>query len=101
QCMGEGATEYVGETISGLGTNMLIAQPGSSRTFGPPNIGVPLFTTLDVEAIRRHARDVKLIVPVNMRVLRTVAGSNNHSVNVVGVSSEYFTIRQWDVSQGR
>jgi putative ABC transport system permease protein len=101
QSMGEGATAYVGEAISGMGSNMLIAAPGSSRTYGPPSIGVPLFTVADVEAIRRQARDVSHLAAANLRLLRVVAGSRHHSVNVGGVSPEYFQIRQWGVSRGR
>jgi len=101
QAMGQGATAYVGQTISGLGTNMLVAQPGATRTFGPPVIGVPLFTTSDVEALRHQVWDADQIAPSNARVLRTVAGSNNRNVNVNGVTPEYFVIRQWDVSAGR
>jgi putative ABC transport system permease protein len=101
QAMGEGASAYVGQAISGLGTNMLIAQPGAPRTFGPPMFGVPLFTTNDVEAIRRQAFDVAQVVPSNTRMLRTVAGSNNRNVSVNGVTAEYFYVRQWGVSLGR
>jgi putative ABC transport system permease protein len=101
QAMGEGATAYVGQTISGLGSNMLIAQPGARRTFGPPTLGTPLFTTSDVDAVQRQALDVARVVPSNQRTLRIVGGSGNRNVNVNGVSSEYFDIRQWGASLGR
>jgi len=101
QAMGEGASAYVGEAISGLGNNMLIAMPGAPRRFGPPSFGVPLFTTDDVEAVRRQAWDVARIVPTNTRMLRLVAGANNRNVSVNGVTSEYFDIRQWGVASGR
>lgn len=58
QSMGEGATAYVGEAISGLGSNMLIAVPGASRNFGQLTLGVPLFTVTDIEIIKRDAHDV-------------------------------------------
>jgi len=101
QAMGMGATAYVGEAISGLGTNMLIAAPGASRNYGPPAFGVPLFTLQDVEAIQRRARDIDRVSPVNTRLLRIVAGSNNRNVNTAGVTTEYFDIRQWRVVLGR
>lgn len=101
QAMGMGATAYVGEAISGLGTNMLIAIPGSSRNFGPPLFGVPLFTLSDVEALQRHAHDLDRVTPVNTRLLRVVAGSNNRNVNTTGVTPDYFVIRQWNVVLGR
>jgi putative ABC transport system permease protein len=101
QAMGEGATAYVGQAISGLGSNMLIAQPGARRTFGPPTLGAPLFTSNDVDAVRRQAWDVSKVVPSNQRMLRVVGGSSNRNVNVTGVTAEYFDIRQWGVSSGR
>jgi len=101
QSMGEGASAYVSDAIAGLGTNMLIAQPGAPRAFGPPTFGVPLFTTTDVEDITRQASDVGRIVPSNTRMLRTVAGSNNRNVSVSGVTADYFAVRQWDAAVGR
>jgi putative ABC transport system permease protein len=101
QAMGEGATAYVGQAISGLGSNMLIAVPGASKTFGPMTLGVPLFTIMDLEIIRRDAHAVGHIAAANMRMLRIVAGSNNRSTNVGGVTPEYFTVRDWGVSSGR
>jgi putative ABC transport system permease protein len=101
QSMGEGATAYVGEAISGLGSNMLVATPGGSRQMGPPSTGVPLFTLADVEAVRRQVRDVAQLSPSSSRMLRLVTGKNNRNVNTVGVTTDYFEIRQWGVSAGR
>ncbi|HZU85526.1 MAG TPA: ABC transporter permease [Polyangiaceae bacterium] len=101
QSMGRGATAYVGEAISGLGSNMLFAIPGAQRTFGPVSMGVPLFTAGDLDAIRAQARDVALVAAAGQRQLRVVHGGNNRSVNVGGVSPEYFEIRAWGVSAGR
>jgi putative ABC transport system permease protein len=101
QSMGEGATAYVGEAISGLGTNMLIVVPGAARGMGPPTAGAPLFTSSDLDAIRRQAHHVSHLAPVSSRMLRMVAGSRNRNVNVGGVTEEYFEIRQWGASEGR
>jgi putative ABC transport system permease protein len=101
QSMGSGATAYIGEAISGMGNNMLFAIPGASRSMGPVAMGVPLFTSGDVDAIKRQARDVALVVPINARMLRVVAGPNNRTVNVSGVTPEYFEVRQWGVAVGR
>jgi putative ABC transport system permease protein len=101
QAMGQGATAYVGEAISGLGSNMLVAEPGSPRMFNPHNMGIPMFTMADVEAIRRQVHDVKHLVPINTRSLRVIYASNNRNVNSAGVTGDYFAIRQWNVSTGR
>jgi putative ABC transport system permease protein len=99
--MGGGATAYIGESISGLGSNMLFIVPGITKGLNTATQGVPLFTSGDVQAIRRQARDVAHIAPVAVRPMRVVVGSNNRLTNAGGVSPEYFEIREWDVHSGR
>jgi putative ABC transport system permease protein len=102
QAMGEGATAYVGQAISGLGSNVLMVTPGaSSRNFGGAALGVPLFTAGDFDAILHQARDVSDLAAVDVRVLQVIAGSNNRTTNVVGATPGYVRIRQWVVSSGR
>ena len=101
QSMGRGATAYVGEAISGLGSNMLIVVPGTSRGMATMAQGVPLFTMADVEAIRRQAHDVAQITAAGQRMAPVVAGANNRSVSTAGVMPEYFSIRGWGATSGR
>jgi len=101
QSMGQGATAYVGNAISGLGSNMLIAVPGAAHGMGPMSLGVPLFEAHDLDAIRRDAPDLGHIAAVASRSLRAVAGSINHTTTVNGVTPGLFDIRAWSVSRGR
>ncbi len=102
QAMGAGATAYVAEAISGLGSNMLMVMPGaSSRHFGGAALGVPLFTPGDFEAIRRQGHDISNLAAVNVRQMQVIAGANNRSTSVAGVSPDYYSIRRWGVSEGR
>jgi putative ABC transport system permease protein len=101
QSMGRGATEYIGEAISGLGSNMLFLIPGATRGMGNMAQGVPLFTLADAEAIKRQAHNVAEVSPASQRMVRIVAGPNNRLVASGGVAPEYFSIRSWGVSQGR
>ncbi len=101
QAMGRGATAYVGEAISGLGSNMLIVIPGSVRGMQHSALGIPLFTTGDVEAVRRQAHDVGLVSAASSRNLRVVVASYNRTVNTSGVTPEYFEIRSWGTASGR
>jgi putative ABC transport system permease protein len=100
QAMGRGATAYVAEAIGGLGSNMLIAVPGATHGLSSM-IGVPLFTTADLEAIRRRAPAIDRLTPIHSRMMRVVAGTNNRITNVAGVSPEYFAIRNWGTARGR
>ena len=101
QMMGRGATAYVGDAISGLGSNMLFVMPGISKGMNTATQGVPLFTTGDIEAIRREARDVALVSAAGARPMRAVFGSRNRTTNAGGASPEYFQIREWGVISGR
>ena len=102
ESLGQGATAYIGDTISGMGSNMLMVVPGApSQRMGGGAAGAPLFTAGDLEALRRGARDIDLLSPVSQRPQRVVAGGLNRNTNVTGASPEYLQIRQWDVGQGR
>ena len=101
QSMGRGATAYVGDAISGLGSNMLIVIPGSVKGMQQSSLGVPLFTTGDIDAVRREAHDVELLSAVGSRISRAVVGPYNRSVTTSGVTPEYFEIRSWGVAEGR
>ena len=102
ESLGQGATAYISDTISGMGSNILMVVPGSPhRAMGPSTSGAPLFTQADVEALRRVAHAAKLVAPIASRPLRTVYGANNRSVSVSGVGVAYLEIRGWGVDGGR
>jgi chaperonin GroEL len=50
---------------------------------------------------RRHALDVDRSTPIQSRMIRAVAGSNNRITNVAGVEPDYFRIRNWGTVRGR
>ncbi len=101
EALGQGATAFVGDTISGMGSNILMVVPGAphQRMGGPSN--APLFVSADVEALRRGAHDLARLSPVSQRLLRTVAGALNRNTPVSGVGPEYLEIRSWSVTKGR
>ena len=102
EALGQGATGFIGATISGMGSNMLMVVPGSpSQRMGGGASGAALFTTGDLDALRRNTHDVGLLAPVNQQPLRVVAGGRNRNTTVTGASPEYLQIRQWGVAQGR
>jgi putative ABC transport system permease protein len=101
QSMGRGATAYVGDAISGLGSNMLIVIPGTAHGMQQSSLGVPLFTSGDLDAIRQQAHDVALVSAAGQRMTRAVVGPYNRTVNTAGVDPEYFDIRAWGVRTGR
>ncbi len=101
QSMGSGATAYIGDTISGMGTNMLLVMPGASKGMQQSSLGAPLFTAGDLAAIRSQAHDVASISATGNRITRIVAGPYNRTVNTSGVEPAYFVIRSWSAATGR
>jgi putative ABC transport system permease protein len=102
EALGQGATAFIADTISGMGSNMLMVVPGApSQRMGGGASGAPLFTHGDLEALRRGAHDVALVAAVNQRALRTVAGGLNRNTVVNGSTPEYLEIRGWGVVRGR
>jgi putative ABC transport system permease protein len=101
QSMGRGATAYIGDAISGLGSNMLIVVPGTAKGMQQSSLGVPLFTAADLEAVRRQAHDVALVSAAGSRPTRAVVGAYNRSITTSGVTPEYFEIRGWGAASGR
>jgi putative ABC transport system permease protein len=101
QAMGRGATAYVGDAISGLGSNMLIVLPGTARGMQHSALGAPLFTEGDLDAVRRQAHDVELVSAAGSRMMRAVRGPYNRQTTVSGVAPDYFRIRAWGTASGR
>ncbi len=101
QSMGAGATALVTGELSGMGSNMLMLVPGATQGMGGASLGAPLFTPDDVDAIRRECPAIKYVSIMNVRSVRVVAGDENRSTNVYGVSPVYFDIRQWYPAMGR
>ncbi|HEY6878607.1 MAG TPA: ABC transporter permease [Polyangiales bacterium] len=101
QAMGGGATAYIGEAISGLGSNMLIVIPGSVRGLQHSELGAPLFTADDLSALRRQAHDVGMISAAGNVIRRLVNGPYHRSTVVAGVQPVYFHIRGWPAGEGR
>lgn len=97
-----GASQRVEELISDLGTNLLIARPGS-RTFGGRRGGAgssPPFTERDVQAIRDQVYDVAAISGIVNASGAVVYGNKNWQTSIQGVHAAFHTARAWGVAEG-
>src|SRR5262245_39967307 len=101
--LGNGASASVTASISSLGRNLLILQPGARRGFGGggASLGAPPFSVEDAEAIAREVNGLRAVAPVAVRTEVVVAGNQNHSSQVMGTDNEYFAARDWSIAQGR
>ncbi len=100
--IGRGASASVEKQIRAMGDNMLLVfsgqvfSGGMYRGFG----GSGTLSLEDMEAIRREVTGVLAISPELRSTERYTAGGNNWYGSVLGVSPEYFKVRDWPLAAG-
>jgi len=101
--VGAGANERIAAQIASVGSNLLIVLPGSTTSGGlRSGFGsVPTLTMGDARAIARELPAVRAASPSVRTTAPVVAGNQNWSTIVQGVTPEFFDIREWGVSSGR
>jgi putative ABC transport system permease protein len=99
--LGQSATRSVTDSISAMGSNLLIVQPARSmRGAGGVRMSSPPFARDDVAEIERAIAGV-IAAPVVTTTQTLVFSHVNHSAQVLGTTSDYFAIRNWALSSGR
>jgi putative ABC transport system permease protein len=100
--IGNGAQAQIKSQISGLGTNLIVVTAGSVNTGGASQ-GAQSFNRLtvdDVDAIKREATLLAGVSPVIVTRTQVVGGSGNWRAEVNGVSTDFFSIRDWTTTSG-
>src|SRR5919198_4228705 len=102
--IGQGAQASVQAQIEGMGTNLLFISAGAQNVggvrSGAGDSGTNTLTVEDLEAIRREVPSVSMVSPqINARS-QLVAGNQNWSTSVQGVSEQFPYIRKWAVAGG-
>jgi putative ABC transport system permease protein len=100
--IGNGAQSQIKSQISGLGTNLIVVTAGSVNTGGASQ-GAQSFNRLtvdDVDAIKREATLLAGVSPVIVTRTQIVGGSGNWRAEVNGVSTDFFSIRDWATTSG-
>ncbi len=100
--IGGGVQKQVADSISGLGSNMLIVTAGSGRQggiFGGAGTGATL-TLEDADAIARLDNVVAAAPSVGVPG-QAVAGSANWATQTTGSTPAYFIVNDWQVVEGR
>ncbi|MFN4141934.1 ABC transporter permease [Aestuariivirga sp.] len=99
--LGSGASQKVQENLAKLGSNMLIARPGQS-TFGPGGGGDSrAFEERDVAALKSGLSGVRGVAPTAQKTVKTVFGALNYDTTVTGTTTDWFTVQDWVVEEGR
>jgi putative ABC transport system permease protein len=100
--VGNGAKAQVESQIASLGRNVIQIFSGSTTSTGIRTGwgGAGTLTIEDTEAIAREIPGVAGTSPEVRSVTQVVAENQNWSTQILGVSPEYFSIRQWAVVEG-
>jgi putative ABC transport system permease protein len=99
--VGRGTQSLVNQTISSMGSHLLVIFPGS-QTSGGVRFGAGAAQTLtisDAEAIT-SVPSIQRVAPLVMRSFQLAYGNSNWAAMVTGVTPDYFPLRSWDPQQG-
>ena len=100
--VGQGAQRSIANQINALGTNLLIVTPGSSSQGGVSQ-GAGTFnriTVEDAEKLKNEGTLFAAVSPVVMTRTQVIGGGNNWRTLINGVSTDFQTIRDWQVQSG-
>ncbi len=95
---GQGVQASVTEQLRGMGTNLLViyaGRPGAGDSFRSLTMG-------DAEALSdpEWLPDVALVAPELSQQATVVAGTEEATSQVLGVTPEYLTVRNWRLAAG-
>ena len=100
--VGQGAQQGIASQINALGTNLLIVTAGSSNQGGVSQ-GAAAFNRLtveDAEKLRREGMLFAGVTPVVNSRTQVIGGGTNWRTTINGVSTDFQTIRDWQVQSG-
>ncbi|MDZ4866355.1 MAG: ABC transporter permease [Alphaproteobacteria bacterium] len=98
--LGQGLTQQVTSGIAAMGRNLIMVMPSAPQRGGPGAAQLP-FKMSDAEAIRREISGIAAVAPTSSASVEVVYGSNSRAVSITGTTSDFLTIRDWPVAQGR
>ena len=100
---GQGAQAQVKEVFNSLGTNVLILSGGAQRSFGASG-GAGSRQSLtwdDIAALQSgEIPTIKYVVPTMSTRTQVASEESNWQTSVTGTISTWFTVRNWEATQG-
>ena len=100
--VGQGAQKSIANQINALGTNLLIVTAGATNTGGVSQ-GAQAFNRLTVDDADKLKREGTLfagVTPVVNTRTQVIGGGTNWRTMINGVSTDFQTIRDWQVQSG-
>ncbi len=99
--IGQGVQARVEQSIKSMGSNLFIILPGATSANGvrTGSGGAPNLTVEDARALS-GTREVLAVAPVVQSNSQVIYGAQNWNTTVIGSTADYFTLRDWSVSEG-
>jgi putative ABC transport system permease protein len=100
--IGNGAKSQIENQIASLGQNVILVFSGSFTRGGVHSGwgGAGTLTIDDAESIQREIPGVTVVSPEVRSSATIAAGNQNWTTQILGESADYFTLRQWPLSDG-
>jgi len=102
--IGNGAKNYITAEFEGLGTNLIVIQPGRTdkrQGFGPPMGGAKEKLTLqDVEALERNALSLDAVTGIVFGAGQVKTAQNTANVSVMGSNDQFVRIFNLRIGKG-
>ncbi|MBK03233.1 MAG: multidrug ABC transporter substrate-binding protein [Deltaproteobacteria bacterium] len=99
--VGDGAKAQVSKRIHSLGSNLLIVRPGTRRSRFVRSGSVTTLSDKDADAIKRMIPDIRYISPEVSKSMQLKYFNRNASTNVLGATSTYPAVNNFQLDQGR
>ena len=100
--VGQGARSKIQDQINSLGTNLIVITPGAVNPGGVSQ-GAQTFNRLtveDAEKLKREATTVSGVTPIVFSHAQVIGPQGNWRTMINGVSTDFFSIRNWQLSTG-
>ncbi|MDY0190825.1 MAG: ABC transporter permease [Desulfuromonas sp.] len=100
--LGEGSQADIEGQVASLGTNLLMVRPGSVDSGGVSGGAGsrPSLTMDDVARLEKYATQLRWVSAEVRASGQVIAGSNNWSTTIKGVSPNYLSIRNYEMDSG-
>jgi len=102
--IGQGSKKSIQDQLSRMRSNMITISPSSGQNQGGPvrqeSSSLQTLTMEDVRAIQNSSRYVNAVSPAVQSRGQAISGSLNWPTTMQGVSPDFLTIRNWEVTDG-
>ena len=100
--IGQGSKKSIQDQLSSMGSNMITIRPNSNVTAGArlDFSSVQTLTEQDILAIKKQAQYVNGVSPAVTQRGQVINGNMNWNTSLQGVSPDFLSIRNWQLSSG-